>query len=360
MSGPLISVIVPVYNVEPYLTACVESVLRQTYSNLEVILLDDGSTDGSGRLCDGFAQKDARVRAVHQQNSGVSAARNAGLDMAKGDYLYFLDGDDWALETMVEETVSIMEAGGYDLCAWGMNIVQEGAEDIYFGRWKRELFQFPSEAEKRRFLCRWVLPCRVGWSVYCRVFRRDIIRRFHLRFDTGLTLFEDLDFFVRYLSHCRNLYYVPKPLYAYRQHGASAMHTNDLEKQLNGVLHMARRQDRALSSQPLFRPFYLYGGTVLSVLLWNFTQTGPEERGLVQAVRCLEASVDWDYLLEQARLAAQDRAGIRKACGWRLGGQVNGLYHYILTRDSRAYCRANRFQRWFISLRTWKNKLMHG
>ena len=154
MSGPLISVIVPVYNVEPYLTACVESVLRQTYSNLEVILLDDGSTDGSGRLCDGFAQKDARVRAVHQQNSGVSAARNAGLDMAKGDYLYFLDGDDWALETMVEETVSIMEAGGYDLCAWGMNIVQEGAEDIYFGRWKRELFQFPSEAEKRRFLCR--------------------------------------------------------------------------------------------------------------------------------------------------------------------------------------------------------------
>ena len=69
---------------------------------------------------------------------------------------------------------------------------------------------------------------------------------------------------------------------------------------------------------------------------------------------------DWDYLLEQARLAAQDRAGIRKACGWRLGGQVNGLYHYILTRDSRAYCRANRFQRWFISLRTWKNKLMHG
>ena len=98
MSGPLISVIVPVYNVEPYLTACVESVLRQTYSNLEVILLDDGSTDGSGRLCDGFAQKDARVRAVHQQNSGVSAARNAGLDMAKGDYLYFLDGDDWALE----------------------------------------------------------------------------------------------------------------------------------------------------------------------------------------------------------------------------------------------------------------------
>ena len=165
MSGPLISVIVPVYNVEDYLAQCIGSIRRQTYANLEIILVDDGSTDGSGRLCDGFAQKDARVRAVHQQNSGVSAARNAGLDMAKGDYLYFLDGDDWALETMVEETVSIMEAGGYDLCAWGMNIVQEGAEDIYFGRWKRELFQFPSEAEKRRFLCRWVLPCSLLFCI---------------------------------------------------------------------------------------------------------------------------------------------------------------------------------------------------
>lgn len=360
MNSPLISVIVPVYNVKPYLTVCVESIRRQTYSNLELILVDDGSTDGSGKLCDSFAEKDARVRVIHQKNSGVSAARNAGLEAAAGTYIYFADGDDWVLESMAEDTVPAMEAGGYDLCAWGMNIVQEGAEDIYFGRWKEELFQFLTKAEKQRFLCRWALPCRVGWSVYCRAFRRDIIQKFRLRFDTKLTLFEDLDFFFRYLSCCQNLYYIPKPLYAYRQHDASAMHTNALEKQLCGILHMVRQQDRALSGQALFQPFYLYGGTALSVLLWNFTQTEAEEQGLARAISCLEDAGDWNYLLDQARLAVRDRAGIRRVCGWRLGGQVNGLYHYILTRDYKDYRRANRLQRWFVALRTWKNKLIHA
>ena len=102
MSNPLISIIVPVYNVEKYLPKCVESLLAQTYSNLEIILVDDGSVDASGQICDTYAAKDSRVRVIHQPNAGVSAARNAGLKAARGEYIGFVDADDWVEPDMYE------------------------------------------------------------------------------------------------------------------------------------------------------------------------------------------------------------------------------------------------------------------
>lgn len=95
MNGPLVSIVIPVYNVEKYFSECVESVLSQTYGDLEIILVDDGSTDSSGRLCDGFAEKDGRIKVVHTENSGLSAARNNGFDVCAGKYVYFLDSDDY-------------------------------------------------------------------------------------------------------------------------------------------------------------------------------------------------------------------------------------------------------------------------
>ena len=112
MGEPLVSVIVPVYNVEAYLARCVASLRGQTYPDLEIILVDDGSADGSGLLCDSFAREDPRIRVIHQPNAGVSAARNAGLEAASGAYVCFVDGDDWAVETMAAEAAAAMEAGG--------------------------------------------------------------------------------------------------------------------------------------------------------------------------------------------------------------------------------------------------------
>ena len=91
----MLSVIIPVYNVEEYLAKCVDSILNQTYKNLEVILVNDGSKDGSGSICDAFAQKDPRVRVIHKENGGLSSARNAGIEAAKGEYITFVDSDDW-------------------------------------------------------------------------------------------------------------------------------------------------------------------------------------------------------------------------------------------------------------------------
>ena len=98
----LISVIIPVYNVEQYLNRCVDSVINQTYKNLEIILIDDGSTDNSGKICDEYALKDNRIKIVHKQNAGVSSARNEGLKIAKGDYVGFVDSDDYIEKDMYE------------------------------------------------------------------------------------------------------------------------------------------------------------------------------------------------------------------------------------------------------------------
>ena len=120
---PLVSVIVPVYNVEELLPRCVESILSQSYSHLEVILVDDGSPDGCGALCDAFAAKDSRVTVIHKENGGLSSARNAGLDAAKGEYIAFVDSDDWIEPDMYGHMLSLMEtydaklvcAGRYDV-----------------------------------------------------------------------------------------------------------------------------------------------------------------------------------------------------------------------------------------------------
>ncbi len=100
MEEKLVSVIVAVYNIEEYLPRCVESIMHQTYRKLEIILVDDGSTDGSGDICDEYAGKDDRILVIHKKNGGLSDARNAGLERASGDYIGFVDGDDWIEEGM--------------------------------------------------------------------------------------------------------------------------------------------------------------------------------------------------------------------------------------------------------------------
>ena len=100
MRTPLISVIIPVYNVEKYLRRCLDSVIAQTYQNLEIICVDDGSIDDSGKICDQYAVRDARIKVIHQENQGLSAARNRGLDAAEGEYIAFVDSDDYILEDM--------------------------------------------------------------------------------------------------------------------------------------------------------------------------------------------------------------------------------------------------------------------
>lgn len=125
----LISVIIPVYNVELYIKRCIESVISQTYKNLEIILIDDGSTDKSGKICDWYLKKDNRIKVVHQKNQGLSVARNTGLNMATGDWIAFLDSDDWIAIDMYEKLLFLAKSNDADISSCNtINVDENGSE----------------------------------------------------------------------------------------------------------------------------------------------------------------------------------------------------------------------------------------
>lgn len=129
MNEPLISVIVPVYNVEKYLARCVDSILAQTYRNLDVILVDDGSSDSSGEACDAYAAKDSRVRAVHKDNGGLSDARNAGMQAAQGEYYSFVDSDDWIAADYIAYLYGLLSRNHAQIAVCGYRKVYEKEEN---------------------------------------------------------------------------------------------------------------------------------------------------------------------------------------------------------------------------------------
>lgn len=123
---PKLSIVVPVYGVEPYLPKCIDSILNQTYRDFELILVDDGSPDSCGAICEEYAARDGRIHVIHQENQGVSAARNAGLDMARGEYLGFVDPDDWIQPEMYATLISALEENQADVAACGFQYVSQG------------------------------------------------------------------------------------------------------------------------------------------------------------------------------------------------------------------------------------------
>lgn len=212
--NPKISVIIPVYNAAPYLRECLDSVLNQTYVNLEIMLIDDGSTDGSGALCDAYAVRDGRVRVFHQENRGQSAARNVGLDAMTGDLIAFVDADDVAAPGMLEQLLAALNTGA-DFAICNIRRIDEGGNTLDLcpigdGVLTREEFLDKLLEEQAWF---YVMP---GGKLY----RRGIFQ--NLRFPEGF-IYEDEAVLYSIVARCRQIATLSDGLYYYRQHGASTM-----------------------------------------------------------------------------------------------------------------------------------------
>lgn len=171
----LLSVIVPVYNVEEYLPRCVDSILAQTYANLELILVDDGAKDQSGAICDDYARRDSRIRVIHKQNGGLSSARNAGMDIAQGEYITFVDSDDWIEPDAYEHLLGLMQRYQVKLVCGGNYDVEDSTGVKTLGVCPKAEEVITSEEMVRRMF----LWQGCDSSVCDKIFHRELLKGFH-------------------------------------------------------------------------------------------------------------------------------------------------------------------------------------
>ena len=233
MNQPLVSIIVPVYNAEVYLGPCLERLRSQTWPDLEIILVNDGSTDGSGQLCAAAARVDGRIRFLDRPNGGVSAARNAALAAAKGDYLQFSDSDDLLTPDATETLVRAAQVTGADLVISHFFRV-DGEKQAQRGHIKGERLltrqEFAQEMVKA--------PANYYYgALWNKLYRRSIVEKQGLRFEEGVSWSEDFLFNLEYLRHVRLVAAVPKPLYYYHKRPGSLITS---QATLRKVIRMKR------------------------------------------------------------------------------------------------------------------------
>lgn len=219
-TGPLISVIIPVYNAEPYLTECIESVVNQTYQNLEIILVDDGSADGSPAICNMYAAADLRVRVIHKKNEGLVRARKTGVSLATGDYIAYVDADDWIDPDTYETVLKKMEEPGADIILYGLteeyadrSVVKENllTEGYYAGQEIKKKI-YPQMLAGGDFFRFGILP-----NLVCKLVRRELLGRIQPRVSDSVEVGEDADCTYQILLQTESIQIMRYAPYHYRK-----------------------------------------------------------------------------------------------------------------------------------------------
>ena len=216
----MISIIVPAYKVERFLPKCIESLINQTYRDLEIILVDDGSPDNCGKICDEYAQRDSRIQVIHQLNMGVSAARNAGLCKAHGEYIGFCDPDDFCAADMYECMLRAMENYHADMVACGYDYFNEEYQRDESRAYEVREDELMSREEIYRKLAD--MPPTIRHGVVTKLFRKSVMG--NLQFNTKFKSAEDGNFLLDYLRHVNSAVFVHYPLYCNIVRQGSATH----------------------------------------------------------------------------------------------------------------------------------------
>lgn len=203
-----VAIIVPVYNAEQYLKECLESIISQTYNNIEIILIDDGSTDNSGNICDEYAIKDKRIRVFHNENRGVSYSRNLGISKATSKYLLFVDSDDVVKKEYVYELIKPIKKEDYDL-------VICNKIDIYLPKNKQNEIFIDEKILSRNFIDDYYLLIELLKAPYVKLYKKEIIKRNNIEFPINVNSSEDQRFNFEYFKHVKKYFFVNKSLYVY-------------------------------------------------------------------------------------------------------------------------------------------------
>lgn len=237
----LISVIVPVYNVEEYLGACMKSILGQSYENLEVILVDDGSTDFSGNLCDEYARHDKRIKVIHQKNGGLSNARNTGIKAASGEYLVFVDSDDTIKKEHIKELYNAAKGQGAKMSICAIDEIYPNGKHINYGAgFKSKLL------DQRTCLKRLLKDESFNVSAYAKLYHKDLWRS--VRFPEG-KLHEDLGTTYRLILKCSKIAYIPSPTYCYIKRKGSIANTKVYDDKKLDIIELTDKMCDAIDKK---------------------------------------------------------------------------------------------------------------
>lgn len=216
---PKISIIVPVYNSEKFLEKCILSVLNQTFKEFELILINDGSTDRSKEICDYYRNKDNRVKVVHKFNTGVSETRNIGLDISTGEYVCFIDSDDYIDSRMLEELYNYTENGYIDIIVSGMYF-----ERYDNGSWENKIEYYEAyNIQQIKYLIKNLFESYLLYNPVGKLYKKEIIDIHNIRFDKNMSFGEDPVFNCEFMKYISNIKNIDKCYYNYVKHGDTSL-----------------------------------------------------------------------------------------------------------------------------------------
>lgn len=266
------SVIIPIYKVEPYLHKCVDSVLAQTYEDLEIILVDDGSPDSCGKICEEYAEADKRIKVIHKPNGGLSDARNAGLDMAQGEYVLFLDSDDWWDDKDALRKIDVsIKASGADITIIGMKKYLSRENRIWDVRTPQKCDKVNytlSHAQEQYMRSNIFVACACD-----KVVRRSLIEIDHQRF-VKHQLSEDIEWSCKLLLKNPKIEVLGEAFYVYRQQVATSISANVGVDNINSILDVINRYAKKDAPEPLLH--FIANQYVL--LITNFMRLSKEDQ----------------------------------------------------------------------------------
>lgn len=227
----MVSIIVPVHNIESYIDRCVRSLIVQ-HQDIEIVLINDGSSDGSEIICDRYASLYDRIRVIHEKKSGVSHARNVGLSIARGEYITFVDGDDWLSDDFLEIGIKYLEAAGADIFMGSYIKNYEDGAEIKVNEYTSAMALNYEECVEAVFVKSPNKP-DLSWAVWGKIFKASLWE--NVRFDTNLSMGEDAVAFWDVLKNAKKVLYRPVMGYHYRQRADSAMHTPSVKNVLDNL-----------------------------------------------------------------------------------------------------------------------------
>lgn len=283
--NPLVSIIVPIYNVENYLSQCIDSLLAQSYRNIEIILVDDGSNDSSGSIADEFAKKDHRIRVIHTSNNGVSSARNKGIETSTGEYICFVDADDSVLPIYVEYLLNLILTYDADISlttTMYMSSIDDKKEKDHI------IVLSPEEATEA------ILYYYIPIGCYCKMFKKSLLQEYSIRFIPEIFMGEGFNFNTAALQRARKVVRGQKKIYVYRMDNPTSAMTKFNEKKIICGIEALQRihQDLHINTNRIYKAWKYANWHTYCDMYYFFKQSNAKKlspllyKKVVSTVRC--------------------------------------------------------------------------